>query len=306
MAEFLPEVREALDAAIERSARLDRRIAVFDFDNTLIFNDIGELFSYYLIDEVLYRYDLDTFWDLIDVADGRDHIRALAHEVMDLDPAGRASSQVYAQYRAEMSALYGRKLERDGKRSCYAWAVRLHVGISELDMGFMSEQAILRELSRDIEQQVLQTSRGEHIEITRGVRVLEPMRALISELHGHGFEVWICSASNFWTIAQFAPRFGVPPERVIANRVKTMRQELLGDLVEPAMFMEGKEQAILRDAGMRPTLAFGDSETDLHMLRSATHLGVVIDTGGSSKLLAEAPQRGWAVQPQHLLLGDRR
>lgn len=298
MAEFLPHVRQALDAAVTRSQRHERRVAVFDFDNTLIFNDIGELFSYYLIDEVLYRYDREDFWDLIDPQDGRDEIRALAHEVLRLDANDWPESPAYARYRAEMSALYGRKLARDGKRSCYAWAVKLHVGITEMDMGMLSEQAILRELRRPIVRESIQTSRGEVIDVVRGVRVLEPMKALIAELHGAGFEVWICSASNYWTIAQFAPRFGVRPERVIANRVKTTHAELSADLIEPAMFMEGKEIAILREIGMPPTLAFGDSETDLHMLRAATELGVVLDTGGSSKLLAEAGERGWVVQPQ--------
>ena len=134
--------------------------------------------------------------------------------------------------------------------------------------------------------------------------MLERMRALIDRLHAEEVEVWICSASNYWTVAQFAPRFGVNPERVIGNRVQTSDRRLSSDLIAPAMFKEGKAEAIMRDVGMPPTFAFGDSETDLHMLRAATGLAMVIDTGGAAELVAEAIEKGWAVQPQADLLGD--
>ncbi len=304
MTTFSPAVSNLIDSALKRTESHGRRVAVFDFDNTLIFNDIGELFSYYLIDEVLYRYDLDAFWDLIEAEDGRDEIRALAVQAMAMDADERAASPIFRKYRAEMTALYSRKLERDGKRSCYAWAVTLHVGLTELEMSAMSEQAIRRELSREIQRETVHTSRGEAISFTRGIRMLEPMRELIARLHSEEVEVWICSASNYWTVAQFAPRFGVNPERVIGNRVQTTDRRLSSDLIAPAMFMEGKAEAIMRDVGMPPTFVFGDSETDLHMLREATGLAVVIDTGSAADLVTEANVKGWAVQPQADLLGD--
>lgn len=306
MTTFSPAVSTLIDSALERTQSHGRRVAVFDFDNTLIFNDVGELFSYYLIDEVLYRYDLDAFWELIDEKDGRDEIRELAIQVMAMDEAERATNPVFEKYRAEMTALYSRKLERDGKRSCYAWAVTLHVGLTELEMSSMSEKAIRTELSRAVQKESVQTSRGEVISFTRGIRMLEPMRALIERFHDEAVEVWICSASNYWTVAQFAPRFGVNPERVIGNRVQTVDRRLSTELIAPAMFMEGKEEAIMREVGMAPTFAFGDSETDLHMLRAATGLATVIDTGSAAELVAEARQKGWAVQPQSELLGAAR
>lgn len=304
MTNFSPAVSALIDSALKNTQSQGRRVAVFDFDNTLIFNDVGELFSYYLIDEVLYRYDLDAFWELIDEDDGRDEIRELALRAMSMDEAERAESPVFARYRAEMSALYSRKLERDGKRSCYSWAVTLHVGLTELDMSAMSEQAIRRELAREIQKETVHTGRGEVISFTRGIRMLKPMRELIERLHAEDVEVWICSASNYWTVAQFAPRFGINPERVIGNRVQTHERRLSADLIAPAMFMEGKAQAIIRDIGMPPTFAFGDSETDLHMLRAATGLAMVIDTGSAADLVKEAHEKGWAVQPQASLLGD--
>ena len=304
MTTFSPTVSALIDSALASTLSQGRRVAVFDFDNTLIFNDVGELYSYYLIDEMLYRYDLDAFWELIDEADGRDEIRELALRALSMDSEARAASPVFAKYRAEMTALYSRKLERDGKRSCYAWAVTLHVGLSELEMSSMSEQAIRRELSREIRKETVHTARGEAISYTQGIRMLEPMRQLIERLHAEEVEVWICSASNYWTVAQFAPRFGVNPERVIGNRVQTAERRLSADLIAPALFMEGKEQAIIRDIGMPPTFAFGDSETDLHMLRAATGLAVVIDTGSAADLVKEAHEKGWAVQSQAQLLGD--
>lgn len=304
MPSFRPQVTQALEQALHATRDHARRVAVFDFDNTLIFNDIGELFSYVIIEEMAYRYDLDAFWDLIDEQDGRDEIRGLVEQLNALPPASRKSSDAYQRYCGEMGATYSRKLEREGKRSCYAWAVLLHVGLTEQQMFDLSEQAIVHELNRPIEPQTLRTSRGEEIGVTRGVRMLAPMQRLIQRLGDEGVEVWICSASNYWTIAQFAPRYGVPTDRIIANRVEIEDGVLTDRLVEPAMFMEGKAAAIMRDIGIPPTFVFGDSETDLHMLRAATGLATVIDTGHAAALVDEAREKGWAVQPQAELLGD--
>ena len=58
-----------------------------------------------------------------------------------------------------------------------------------------------------------------------------------------------------------------------------------------------KVTAIERDIGVRPLIAFGDSETDLGMMEWAESLGVLIDHG--DPLLTEAAARnGFAVQPQ--------
>ena len=291
-----PEVRARLDEVIARPST-DRPVAVFDFDNTCILGDIGELFSHYLIDEVRYRYDLDAFWELIDPQDGRDELRRLAQTSMALSPEAREGDQNYQRYLAEMGALYHRRLAREGKAACYAWAVRLHVGIDEAQMRAWSLEAIDRELARPVEVERRDTRRGEEVCIGRGIRVLPAIVDAIAALHGAGWEAWIVSATNVWSVRAFASHYGVPAERVVGNAVEVDDGTLTDRLVPPALFRQGKVEAIEREIGKRPQMVFGDSDTDFEMLCDATDLGVVIDHG-HPMLRDEAARRGWAVQPQ--------
>ncbi len=291
-----PQAREAIDAALAAAPEHDSPIAVFDFDNTCILNDVGELFGHYLVEQMLYRLDLDAFWELIDPRDGRDTIRELAQQALAIPEAERSEHEVYRQYVADLGAVYGRRLEREGKRDCYAWAVTLHVGISELDMTTLSQRAIRQELGLDPYTQSLTTTRGETLTVERGMRMSREIKGLFDELKAGGIEPWIVSASNRWTVAAFAPMFGIDPTHVVGNQVEVEAGILSENLIQPALFAEGKVGAIDRDIGRRPLLAFGDSETDWDMLESAVVSGVFVDTG--KPITARAEAKGWAIQPQ--------
>lgn len=286
-------------------------VAVFDFDETCITGDIGELFSHYLIDEMLYRFDLDAFWALIDPQDGRDEIRALVKALSTLKPDARRQSPLYQQYLAEMGAVYMRKYTREGPAPCYEWAVRLHVGMTPAEIRRHTLRAIERELKNPRKKEVRQTSRGNQVTISRGIRVHEEIRQLIPALERAGFEVWIVSATNRWSVEVFAQRaFGVPPNRVLGNQLfaqagaKEIRQRLATDTCHlsattrlPVLYRKGKVDMIEEAIGRRPALAFGDTFTDLEMLQDARELAVLIDRG-EPELQREAALAGWAVQPQ--------
>jgi len=285
------QASESLGELISRP-RDAREVAVFDFDNTCIINDIGEIFSYYLVDWMRYRYDLDAFWDLIDPRDGQEELREMVAEIQG--SVDWATHPLFETYSSEMNAIYTRRLEREGKRDCYAWAVRLHVGLSETEMHTWSNQAILAELARPLETQVLQTRRGEELKVSRGVQPIFAIRELMRLLELGGVEVWICSATNIWTVREFGRHFGVPPERVIGNRVHLEGETLSSELIEPAMFREGKRVAIEREIGVVPSLVVGDSETDFGMLEFAK-LPLFLDTGSNSDYSRHAEGQGWTV-----------
>ncbi len=275
----------------------DAPVVVFDFDNTCIFGDIGELFSHFLIDEMRYRYDLDDFWEQIHVDDGRVELRELTERVLAVDVAERVDSKLYHQYLAQMGALYGRRLMRAGKRDCYEWAVRLHAGLTPHELTRWTAEAIERELVREIYIEKRQTRRGEDVEIGRGIRLLREMYELIQALDKAGFEVWIISATNIWSVRVFGAYFGVPPERVLGNQVEIENGVLTGKTCTPVLFREGKVAIIDEVIGKRPMLVAGDSVTDYEMLCEAQELALVIDSG-STLLRSEGKKRGWAIQPQ--------
>ena len=303
---WAPDVYRRLQEVASELSDTEAPVAVFDFDNTLIRGDIGELFSHYLIDELAYRYDLDAFWELIDEADGRKHIRELTGRVLALDPAERRQSPDYRQYLAEMGAVYGRKYAREGKAACYEWAVRLHVGMRPGQIHDLTQRAVDRELARPLEVEERRTSRGETVRISRGIRRHVQMHELSAAMERAGFEVWVVSATNQWTVEAFAERaFGVPRARVLGNRVARGEDGVLTDkTLAPVLFREGKVEIIEREIGRQPAVVFGDSDTDLDMLRHASHLAVLVDRG-EEMMREQAREHGFAVQPQDDFDHDR-
>lgn len=309
---WLPDVYERLNHLIIKHANArsaahssERPLVVFDFDNTCILNDIGELFSHFLIDEMLYRYDLDAFWDLIHPDDGRDALYDITHKALQIPVASRAQHPAYEHYLYEMGALYGRRLARAGKADCYRWAVRLHIGMKAEQIHALSRQAIVRELNRSIYRQLRShphsAQAASPVSIGRGIRIFQEIYTLIQTLEAHNFDVWIISATNIWTVQSFARLFGIPPERVLGNSLHPGEDNILtSETIPPVLFRTGKVEAIHKYIGRPPVLAFGDSDTDLEMLTEATELAVVIDVG-NQELLASARQHGWAIQPQSAL-----
>ena len=301
------EVRRRLEEAIADSReQSETPLAVFDFDNTCIAGDIGELFSHFLIDEMAYRYDLDEFWELIDPRDGREQIRELTMEALELDRQQREHSDVYREYLAEMGAVYGRKYAREGRASCYRWAVRLHVGMTPKQIRQLTHEAIDREMASAMATEQRETGRGETVRIRRGIRRLAEIHRLMGRLSHAGFDVWIVSATNRWSVEAFAERgFGVPPERVLGNRVTVDEKGRLTDATQhPVLFGEGKVDIIDQEIGRRPAIVLGDSITDLEMMEHATHMPLLIDHG-NEPARQRARERGWAVQPQGELTHER-
>lgn len=295
-----PEVRAALQRLLDGPPEPDP-VALFDFDNTCILGDIGALFGHYLVETMRYRFDLERFWALIHPDDGRRQLRALTDNALDVAPERRLSSEAYRRYLAEMAALYGRRLRRAGKRDCYRWAVRLHVGISAQQMTRWSVEAIRRELVADRQPQNLETDDQRQVRIERGIRPFREIRQLIRCLDEAGYQVWIVSATNEWTVRQLAPLFGVPAGRVVGNRVAVDDGGVLTDRLDgPALYREGKVEVVEEKIGRPPALVVGDAVTDYEMLCQATEQAVVIDRG-DELLRREGARRGWAMQPQHEL-----
>src|SRR5690606_32649259 len=135
-------------------------------------------------------------------------------------------------YRAEMTAIYPRKLLREGKASAYAWSVRLHVGLREHEMAEMSHSCILREWARPAGTHAFSTMRDERLIVETGIRPFAAIRQAMRFLEAQGLEVWVVSATNAWTVEVAAAMlFDLAPERVVGNRVTTVGDELTDELI---------------------------------------------------------------------------
>lgn len=151
--------------------------------------------------------------------------------------------------------------------------------------------------------------------------VYQPMLEVLRYLQDNGYRSHIVSGGGIefmrpWT----TPVYGIPPERVVGSTIKT-RYELRDNkpvLVRlPEMdFIDdkaGKPVAISKFMGIRPIMAFGNSDGDYEMLRYVTagngpRFGLIVHHtdakreyaydrksvfGRLDRALDEAPKRGW-------------
>ncbi len=121
------------------------------------------------------------------------------------------------------------------------------------------------------------------------------MAALVRGLADAGFEVWIVSATNRWTVTEGGRLMGFDPAQVIGMSVAVEDDCLTDKPVRPLVANEGKVEVIANVIGRRPDLAFGDSKGDLEMLIDARQALVVGQHNEPTSLWPIARERGWPI-----------
>jgi phosphoserine phosphatase len=123
------------------------------------------------------------------------------------------------------------------------------------------------------------------------------MTALVEGLREIGFETWIISASNHWTIGEAAPYAGIPVDCCHGIRTEVRRKIISDQLVSPVTCNQGKVDAIEEYIGVRPIFAFGDSLGDYEMLQYAKY-GLGVEQYGSTKesFRKAVAEHGWPME----------
>lgn len=269
-----------------------RPVVALDFDNTCILGDVGETVHYALCDQFGYALDDDAFWSVIDPEDGRERLketwaglRARGLREAAGDPEGEA-------FATDLIATYVRRMRRLGKESAYRWAPRMHVGMSRTWLHRFSLAHFHNEGARPLAMEQRTAPDGTTLQMQRGLRVRTAFREVVSIFSAHGFDVWVVSATNAWTVQAVAPHLGVSASRIIGNACRVKGDRITDEREGPTTWRAGKVEAIDHHIGRRPVLAIGDTWTDLEMLRSASELAVLVDRG-DAELAAIADEAGW-------------
>lgn len=176
-------------------------------------------------------------------------------------------------YTTDIYGEYERRVDAD-RSSAYAWAVSAMAGLKLEDVQTWSRQlAYAWPNYRPV------------------------MRTLVRGLTEEGFEVWIVSASNAWSVAAAARYMDIEPERVLGITCRVDSGIITPEVLQPVTCNQGKVDAIRQTIGVRPLLAFGDSLGDLEMLEHVGQPMVVLDaTVASTPLSRIATERNWPVQ----------
>lgn len=259
-----PENQEKLSRFL--SAAKSGSVAVFDFDNTVIHNDIGEAVLEFMALNNLINWEAlfaeKEAWSY----GGLRGLRGFYKK-----DKKRLGIAVIARYQY-LCRCFGKKIG-------YPWAAQILAGHSPRKIRAVTKEVMAFKLKQKIGKQEL----AAHVVINTGLRVHEPMAELIAAMQDKKIEVWFVSASNQWSVEELAQnRFHVPAERVLGMR-PLLRRGLISAVFNhrryPITYRRGKVQTIQKNIGRRPVFAAGDSPTDWEMLLYASRCKLFFDHG---------------------------
>ena len=88
---------------------------------------------------------------------------------------------------------------------------------------------------------------------------------LYKKLRDRGFDVWVISSSNQWSVEEMAREYGVYRSRVVGIRTKLVDGAITDEVLHPTTYGIGKTEAIAMFIGRSPVLIVG-GERDADML----------------------------------------
>ena len=266
--------------------------AVFDFDNTCIFRDIGQAMFRHQLLQLYYRIPPATLAALIP-EQGPQLAHApwqvlreaiLSHyallwpylEKNQREEAKKTSSYLPFTVLLYWFVLKAREEENLGSPYVLALLAKLQAGFTLQELqSFCS--AILKETQ---EEQLAINYLGAklpdplgNIEASypTGLKVFEEMRELMKTLLAHNITPYVISASSDWLVKTAAEQLGFPVQEGHIFGVRTSMNSEGRVLPEsardfPLTYRKGKSEVIDRFIGNNPFLVAGDADTDYEML----------------------------------------
>lgn len=308
--------RERLNAMIAQyGGATPAYVAVFDFDNTCIKNDMGDITTFWMINHSLIFQPPAKDWTQVSPLLSVAARMALNSACDALAQQGEAlpTGEDCASCRAcadELAAIYSTEKTVSGEpgftqgaddyiQPSYALAAQLQAGYTPEEMRAIARHAAARALNSAI-------GATQKVGSTEGfnayLRTYDQIKDLMKVMQNTGIDVWIVSASSQYVVESLSERFGIAADHVIgirttldANGKFTRRFQAAGP------FNDGNGQIISYRDGKRywinkvifgvsdpveqtkhvnqitDRLLFvaGDSPTDLSMLRDAVYKLVI-------------------------------
>lgn len=267
-------------------------VAIFDFDNTCIFRDIGQATFRFQIEHLRYRITPEELAAILPQGEGQLADRPLAtirstlvQSYRELWPLIASDQPLQARQRPAYPLFatlllwctdMARKDERFGPRYVLPFMGKMLAGFTTTEV-----RQIAREVVEQAGREQLATA-GFSAEAPApigaiaasaptGLHPYPEMRGLMEQLATAGIERYVISASAEWLVEGAAPQLGfaIDSEHIFGIRVRLDADERLTieDAADyPATYREGKTEVIRRFIDGTPALVAGDADTDYEML----------------------------------------
>ncbi|MDK9501239.1 haloacid dehalogenase-like hydrolase [Streptomyces katrae] len=312
-------------------------VAVFDWDNTVVKNDVGDATMFWLLRNGKVRQPAGGDWTTTSRHLTPAAAQALAAACGPLArpgtplPTGTPEGAACAD---EINAVYGTATTRTGATAFAGWDRRTtepgYAWLAQLTQGWTANE--VRGFAAAARTENLAAPIGTKQQVGTGtatgwVRYYDQQRDLIGKLQRAGFDVWISSASPQPVVEVWARGVGIDAAHVIGIRNTTSRDGRLtahlqgcGSVPDGAdtmtTYIDGKRCWINKEVfgvrgraaekvqppARRQVFAAGDSDTDISFLRDATGLRLVLNRN-KNELMCRAYDNSdgkWIVNPMFL------
>ncbi len=267
-------------------------VAVFDFDNTCIFRDVGQAVFSYQLRYLRYRITPDQLAALLPTAP-----ETLAERPMDavisalMDAYRRlwplitahehAKAKLSSAYRMFTTLLlwFTDKARRDeclGPRYVLPFMGKLLAGYSPAELRKLAAEVVTVAMTEPLMETTLAFDAPAplgRIEASYplGLHAHQEMKSLMHRLQQQGVDCYVVSASTEWLVEGAVQLLGFPvaPDHIFGIRVDLNDQGFLttdDPEAYPVTFREGKAEIIRRFIAGTPILVAGDADTDFEMM----------------------------------------
>ena len=267
-------------------------VAVFDFDNTCIFRDVGQAVFRYQMLHLRYRIPPNALATLLPdqkiLLAGRP-MAAITAALIDaykqlwplIDDNEQDKARLMSEYRLFSTLLLwftdqARRDERLGPSYVLPFMGKLLAGHSLAELRALASEVLTVSMAEPLTEQTLTMDLPAplgHIGASylEGLHAHREMDDLMHMLAQEGIDSYVISASTEWLVAEVVQQLGfpVPEDRIFGIRVHINDQGLLtteNAADYPVTFRQGKAEIIHRFIAKPLLLVAGDADTDYEML----------------------------------------
>lgn len=286
----LSRIQETL-TAVAAQPPLAKPVALFDFDNTCIFRDIGQATFRYQIEYLRYRISPDELAAILPPADGTLNGKPLAvirqlllqayGKLWPLIQQGKTDlarqTEAYPLFATLLlwTVAQARKDAQFGPAFVLPFMGRMLAGFTTEELRNLAYEVVEKVGQEPLDTKVLAAEAPAplgHISASypRGLHAYPEIQDLMKRLQACGIERYVISASTEWLVEGAAAclGFAIDQRHIYGIRVRLDEKDRLtiDDFPQyPVTYRQGKTAIVKRLKGV-PILVAGDADTDYEML----------------------------------------